>query len=221
MSCAVNPVADKVNDSADENSLTKKYLALGDSYTIGESIEESGRFPNQLVTNLKSEIILDLKTIARTGWTTKELLSAIESNKNNLSKYDVVTLLIGVNDEFRGGNIEDFETHLKTLVDKAIFYAKGSSSNVILISIPDYGVTKYGKRKNQNKEISKRIDSFNEKIKELANTNKVKYLDITEISRKLGDDAQYLAFDGLHPSKEQYSKWNEIILPEVRMILGL
>lgn len=187
----------------------KMYLALGDSYTIGESVSENSRFPNELVSQLNNQknTFQPAEIIARTGWRTDQLLEAIQS-KSTLHQYDLVTLLIGVNNEFQGESIKQYEEDFRTLCTKAIGLAK-KKENVFILSIPDYGYTPYGK--NRQSAISKRIDLFNASNKRLSDSLGLNYVNITPISREGFIRPNLVAHDGLHPSGDQYKEWVEAL----------
>lgn len=190
-----------------------KYIALGDSYTIGESVEFIDRFPVQLVTKLRFKG-LDFamaEIIAKTGWTTDELNAGINAEHPG-NNYDLVTLLIGVNNQYRGGKLETYEIEFEDLLKRAMAFAKGKKERVIVISIPDYGVTPFGQKKGR-KKIAKEIDLFNESNLNISKTYGVAYVDVTEISRKAYRRMNLIAEDGLHPSSEMYAQWVEQILP--------
>jgi lysophospholipase L1-like esterase len=196
-----------------------RYLALGDSYTIGESVEESDRFPIQLTNKLKSQgfDIEDTQIIARTGWTTDELMAAIE--KEALSHdFDLVTLLIGVNNQYRGRDMDNYGKEFQVLLNKAVEFAKGDKNRVIVLSIPDYGVTPFGQKKGQER-IAKEIDQYNATNKEISDQAGVNYIDITEISREALIQRNLIAHDDLHPSGEMYGRWVDKMMPVVIEIL--
>jgi lysophospholipase L1-like esterase len=187
------------------------YLALGDSYTIGEGVALNRSFPYQVVELLrKKEFNFNApEIIAKTGWTTDELLDAI--NKSTLlSKYDFVTLLIGVNNQYRGRDVVQYKEQLEEILKKAIEFANGKKEHVIIVSIPDYSVTPYSRSMDVEK-ISKEIDVFNGINKALSIQYKLQYVDITMCSREAKDDPSFLAEDGLHPSEKEYTKWAEKI----------
>ncbi|WP_319482307.1 SGNH/GDSL hydrolase family protein [uncultured Draconibacterium sp.] len=195
------------------------YLALGDSYTIGESVEENERFPVQLVEKLKAEgfEMQPAKILARTGWTTDELAAAID-NENLRESYNLVTLLIGVNNQYRGRSADEYRGEFRALLQTAIDFANNKAQNVIVISIPDYGVTPFGKSRNPE-QIAKEIDEYNTiNFQETQQAN-ARYVEITAISREALNDATLVASDGLHPSGEMYRRWVEKILPEAKEIL--
>jgi lysophospholipase L1-like esterase len=188
-----------------------KFLALGDSYTIGESVAENLRWPNQLSDSLAKRgfQIESLKTIATTGWRTDNLKDAIES-ANLKDEYSLISLLIGVNNQYQRRSVEEYGPEFKELLLTAIKLAKGKKENVFVVSIPDYGYTPFGKPKQP--EISKAIDQFNEVNKSIAGEMGVKYVSITEISRLGLDQPDLVAEDGLHPSGKMYSMWVDQIL---------
>jgi lysophospholipase L1-like esterase len=182
-----------------------KFLALGDSYTIGESVAEAERWPNQLAVKLKLE---QPRIIATTGWRTDNLKDAIRA-ANLKPEYDLVSLLIGVNNQYQGKAIEVFEREFEELLQISIKLAKGKKKNVFVVSIPDYGYTPFGKAKQE--KISDELDQYNAISKRIAARYGVKYFYITEISRKGFDDPELVASDGLHPSGKMYAQWVEVI----------
>lgn len=191
------------------------YLALGDSYTIGESVQESERWPNQLAKVLKGTS-LEVETvtmIAKTGWTTAELLEGIEISKNT-NQYDLVSLLIGVNNQYRGQSLERFETELIQLIKTAIIYSKNGAQGVFLVSIPDWGVTPFAKDRDV-KKIALEIQAFNKVIQKQANEFKLPFIDITSISKEAKTDLSLLASDELHPSGNMYQLWVQKIKKEL------
>lgn len=188
------------------------YLALGDSYTIGQSVEEKDRWPNQLVVQLEPKnYFFEIPVIiARTGWTTDELDAAI-TNENISETYDLVTLLIGVNNQFRGRSLEEFRIQFSELLSRAILLANNNPQNVIVVSIPDWGVSPYASNYDREK-ISNEIDAFNRVKKEETVKRQSKFVDITEISRLALNNGDYIASDGLHFSGEMYDKWVQEII---------
>lgn len=191
------------------------YLALGDSYTIGESVQESDRWPNQLAEVLKGTS-LEVETvtiIAKTGWTTAELINGIESKKNT-NQYDLVSLLIGVNNQYRGQSLERFETELIQLIKTALKYSKNGAQGVFLVSIPDWGVTPFAKDRDV-KKIALEIQAFNKVIQKQANEFKLPFIDITSISKEAKTDLSLLAPDELHPSGKMYNFWVQKIKKEL------
>lgn len=186
-----------------------RYLALGDSYTIGESVAEEGRFPNQLAKELG---IAAPRIIAKTGWTTDELNAAIDA-ANVTGTYDLVTLLIGVNNQYRGRDAEEYRRELAALLQRAIGFAGGDAKKVVVVSIPDWGVTPFAEGRDRAK-IATEIDRYNAVNREEASRAGAKYADITPISR--GNDPALVAPDGLHPSAKQYGEWAKVIARNAR-----
>lgn len=191
------------------------YLALGDSYTIGEAIPLHNNFPYQVVQLLRNKgyKFYAPEIIARTGWTTDELLQAI-SQYPFLPKYDFVTLLIGVNNQYRGRDVIEYKQQFEELLKKAIEFANGKKEHVVVISIPDYSVTSHAKAMDTEK-ISKEIDVFNNVNKALTIQYKVHYADITPGSRVAQNDPELVAQDGLHPSGKEYAKWSEKVVEPI------
>lgn len=191
-----------------------KYLALGDSYTIGESVADDERFPAQLVKRLSAEgfDMGDPLIIAKTGWTTDELSAAIKE-KNVKDTFNIVTLLIGVNNQYRGRSAEEYRGELKQLIETALRYAGGKNENVIIISIPDWGVTPFAEGRDR-KKVAEEIDLFNKVKKEESDIYGIRFYDITEISRD--PDPALVAADGLHPSAKMYKKWVDKIYNDIK-----
>ena len=185
------------------NQSNLRYLALGDSYTIGEGIEFEDNYPKQIVNQIF--LIDSVTVIAKTGWTTDELIDTL--NNLQLDKFDVVSLLIGVNNQFRGYQIDKYVMEFENLLIRAIDYSK-DKKNVFVLSIPDYGVTPFGKVKGQER-IYREINSYNNINRIMAEKYNVMYFDVTEISRKAENDTSLLAEDKLHPSKKMYKMWIE------------
>lgn len=190
---------------------TLSYLALGDSYTIGESVNESERWPNQLALALtkKGVSVSQPKIIATTGWRTDNLKDAI-IKADLKSDYDLVSLLIGVNNQYQGKPADQYALEFEDLLKTAIQLAKGKSNNVFVVSIPDYGFTPFGLAKKET--ISKQIDVFNAINKKISKKYKVAYYNITDISRKGLEEPSLVAPDKLHPSGKMYTLWTERIL---------
>ncbi len=190
-----------------------KILALGDSYTIGQSVCETCRFPEQLKDNLKLKFdatySFDLEIIAQTGWTTSNLKSAINAQDPAANK-DLVTLLIGVNNQYQNNPFSLYEQEFPELVQTAKRLAKGNINNVIVVSIPDYAYTTFG---GGNKSITDAIDKYNAFAKNYCLQNGIDFVNITDITRMGLQDTDLVASDGLHPSKLAYSKFVERILP--------
>ena len=190
--------------------LNYSYLALGDSYTIGESVKESERWPVQLSNSLRNKLNKPV-IIAKSGWTTDQLIDTL--NKINFNKkFDFVSLLIGVNNQYRGRSVENFKQGFTILLKKSIEYANYKKERVMVVSIPDWGVTPFAKNKNRT-IIGNEIDAFNKVIHDECMKNNITFFNITEISRKAVNDNSLIAEDGLHPSKKMYKQWVKIIKP--------
>lgn len=190
------------------------YLALGDSYTIGQSVCEACRFPEQLrkkLGDLNSDTTYSLKIIAQTGWTTTNLISAINA-QNPTPNYDLVTLLIGVNNQYQGKPFLIYENEFPELINKAIALGKGDKSNVIVVSIPDYAFTPFGQSSSNQTNISTEIDNYNAFAQKYCLDNKIEFINITDITRQGLLNPALVAQDGLHPSELAYSLFvNEIL----------
>ncbi len=190
-----------------------KILALGDSYTIGEGVAENDRFPNQLgeLLMLKGYKMESVEIIAKTGWRTDQLMSAIDQLKP-ARNYDLVTLLIGVNNQYQGKLRDDYPHEFKELVDVAISLAGGHANRVLVLSIPDYSYTPFGQKKERPAKISNEINFYNRNNKIISKQYGVLYVNITRLSRAGLKDPSLLAPDGLHPSGKLYGMWvHEII----------
>lgn len=201
-----------------EETTPIKYLALGDSYTICHNVPEEGRWPNQLQEKLKENNVEVEKTdiIAQTGWTTSNLITAI--NNTNPQYYNLVSLLIGVNNQYQGQPFATFQTEFDLLLTTSINIA-GNKDRVFVISIPDYGVTPFGNGNSQT--IAQEIDQYNTYMESKCTSLEILYIDITEISRTLGSSNGALTNDNLHPSASQYTEWVNELLPEVLELLDL
>jgi lysophospholipase L1-like esterase len=196
-----------------------RYLALGDSYTIGESVTDAERFPALLTARLQARgmTVGDTRIIARTGWTTDELDRAMDAAAPQ-GVYDLVTLLIGVNNQYRGRDADSYRPEFAKLLRRAIELAGHRPARVIVVSIPDWGVTPFGRN---HKEVGQQIDSFNAVNREEAERSGVRYVDVTPISREAERDSALVAEDGLHPSGKMYARWVDLILPQALAALGL
>lgn len=193
--------------------VTHKYLALGDSYTIGQNVCETCRFPAQLKDSLQNRMPnseIGLQIIATTGWTTNNLQMSINS-RSLASEYDLVTLLIGVNNQYQHLPFSIYESEFPQLVNTVILLAKGDKSNVIVVSIPDYAYTPYG---NGNAGITLEIQQYNTFAKNYCEANQIEFVNITDITQQGLIDPTLVASDGLHPSKLAYTKFVERILPK-------
>mgnify|MGYP001246658520 FL=1 len=179
------------------------YLALGDSYTIGEGIDIKGSFPFLIAQEIS--LIDSVKIIAKRGWTTDELIDTL--NNLNIGKYDIVSLLIGVNNQYDGYNFDNYVMEFDHLLRKAISYSN-NKQNVFVLSIPDYGVTPIGKSIGSD-IISREINSYNDLNRLMSEKHNIMYFDITDISRGALNDSTLLANDQLHPSQKMYEMWVE------------
>jgi lysophospholipase L1-like esterase len=192
------------------------YLALGDSYTIGQSVCETCRFPEQLrkkLADLDPKNLYTSKIIATTGWTTANLISAINA-ENTASNYDLVTLLIGVNNQYQNKAFSIYENEFPQLIFKAIALAKGDKSNVIVVSIPDYAFTPFGKQSSNPSKISAEIDKYNAFAQKYCLEQNIEFVSITDITRQGFINPMLVAQDGLHPSELAYSYFVQRILPK-------
>ena len=199
---------------------TYRMLNLGDSYTIGEAVPSAENFPNQLVAHFKNAgiEISTPKIIAVTGWTTDELMNGIKENPPS-PPYDLVTLLIGVNNQYRGKSIDEYRKEFRELLDLAIKNANNKPDHVIVISIPDWGVMPFAEGRDR-KKIAEEIDAFNKVNEEEEKKSGCPYCNITTISRIATTDLSLGASDGLHPSAKQYGLWVEKIFPLAKKILS-
>jgi lysophospholipase L1-like esterase len=195
-----------------------RYLALGDSYTIGESVSIKERWSNQLTKRLESENFkIEITIIARTGWTTSELWQGIQAAEIQ-PPYDLVSLLIGVNNQYRGDPMNEYRDQFHFLLNKSIEYAGREVGRVLVLSIPDWGVTPFASSRDCEK-IAREIDEFNSVNREISERAGVHYVDVTPVSREAVNDISLIAPDGLHPSGKMYAVWAEKALPIVRKIL--
>ena len=196
-----------------QHSSPKTFLALGDSYTIGEKVAEDQRWPVQLADSLRAKGIQieDPEIIAQTGWTTLDLQKAIQ-NADLSPSYDLVSLLIGVNDQYQQFDLDQYPKRFKQLLTRALELAGNRPDRVLVLSIPDYGVTPFGKQKNASK-ISQEIQSYNRINKRISDELGVHYINITPISKKAENAPSLLAEDGLHPSGKMYARWVEKVIP--------
>ncbi len=185
----------------------KTYLALGDSYTIGEQVLLSESFPYQVVQLLRKKNIeiAAPEIIAKTGWTTDDLNAAIQENIF-LKQYDFVSLLIGVNNQYRGRAVEEYETEFNFLLEQAVELAGNDSTKVFVLSIPDWGVTSFAVDRDVAK-IANEIDEYNATCKKITLQQNCTYIDITTSQRIDAHNDEMLASDGLHPSGKEYEKW--------------
>ena len=198
---------------------TLKYLALGDSYTIGRLVPVEDSFPYQLTAKLKSKgfNMASPTLIAQNGWRTDELIKGI-AGSGVKNQFDVVTLLIGVNNQFQGFDVDTYRAEFAQLLNTAIAYARGNKARVFVLSIPDWGVTPFGALRGPAK-IAVQIDLYNKINREESEKAGVNYIDITDITRDVGDDLAYLASDHLHPSAKLYRLWVNRLDRRIRKVL--
>lgn len=204
-----------------------RILFLGDSYTIGEQVKEDESFPYRLVSilNVRGYKFLRPKVVAKTGWTTDELQFAIDEEKIT-TQFDFVTLLIGVNNQYRGRKVEDYIPEFEALLKLALHFAGGKQKRVIVISIPDWGVTPFASLPRENGElndkakIAKEIDAYNDANKAVAKKYGVNYLYITKGTREAETQPELLAADGLHPSGKEYLRWAQQLAEIIEVIIN-
>ena len=207
-------------NTAFTQSKSLTYLALGDSYTIGESVPLEKNFPHQVVAFLQKEKIniSNPAIIAKTGWTTNELQEQISRTRLAVP-FDFVTLLIGVNNQYRGRSTEEYAQQFEELLQQAISFAGDQPTHVIILSIPDWGVTPFAKDKDRNK-IAKEIDAFNAINEKMAQKYNVHYINITPYTREAATNKTLVAKDGLHPSAKDYRRWaakvKDVMMKEIR-----
>jgi lysophospholipase L1-like esterase len=201
-----------------ENPL--RYLALGDSYTIGESVAEAERWPVQLVDVLRDQgvNIAEPEIIAKTGWTTDELAEAI-TTADPAGPYDLVSLLIGVNNQYRGRSEAEYRAQFVDLLETAVTLANNNPNRLFVVSIPDWGVTPFGQGRDF-RGVSEAIDTFNAINREETSQRSIAYIDITQISRQVPDNPALIAGDGLHPSGAMYTLWVAEMQPAVCRLLS-
>ncbi len=209
----------KIKKSASDSTQPVSYLALGDSYTIGTGIEQEHNYPNQLADSLANLgfQIDTLQIIATNGWTTTDLKNGIAEHSPS-SDFDLVSLLIGVNNQYQWLDIELYKTEFRELLEQAIGFAGGDSRKVFVISIPNYGVTPFAQSKDPE-TIRRKIKEYNSIAEDISSEYDVPFINITPISEMAEDDLSLLASDELHPSAKMYSMWIEEMLPTVTHIL--
>jgi lysophospholipase L1-like esterase len=189
--------------------MSRRFLALGDSYTIGEGVEANGRWPNQLATRLGLD---PPEILAQTGWTTGELSAAMDAHAFQ-PPYALVTLLIGVNNQYRGRDLANYREEFTHLLQRAIELAGGNAQHVVVVSIPDWSITPFANASGRDVHaIAREIDAYNAANAEIARTLHVHYADITAISRDGGEREDMLVSDGLHPSAAMYTRWLDAIV---------
>ncbi|HZK64555.1 MAG TPA: SGNH/GDSL hydrolase family protein [Puia sp.] len=202
-----------------DTSKTHTYLALGDSYTIGASVAVNDRYPVQTVSLLRTAgySFQDPEIIATSGWTTTNLLEAIQG-KTAAVPYDVVTLLIGVNNQYQGGTADNYRDELTRLLKQCIQLSGNKASHVIVISIPDYSVTPFAKGLNRT-YISSQIDAFNKINHDVSDSYQTLYLNVTDESREALSDPSLIASDGLHFSGKEYGIWASALKPMMEKVI--
>jgi lysophospholipase L1-like esterase len=190
-----------------------RFLALGDSYTMGEAVEADERWPVRLTSLLRARGMAmgDPEIVARTGWTTDELSDAIDAASPR-GPYDLVSLLIGVNNQYRGRSAADYREQFRALLTRAIGFAGDRSNRVIVLSIPDWGVTPFAANGDPAR-IGREIDEFNSVSHDESRRAGSHYVDVTTISRRAAREPNLLAGDGLHPSAVMYEEWAQVVLP--------
>ncbi len=199
-----------------------RWLALGDSYTIGEGVREGGRWPELLVERLVAAgfPVGPPRVIATTGWTTDELSTAMDLAEP-LGRWDLVSLLIGVNNQYRGRSVADYRGEFQALLKRALALAGDRPDRVLVLSIPDWGVTAFATAQGRDAtQIADEIDQYNAAAADLCARHGVAFVDITPLSRERGGDVAMLVDDGLHPSQAMYALWAEAAFPVVAQMLG-
>lgn len=206
VSCGIS----KTKNSSEK--IAYKYLALGDSYTIGESVCNDCNYPKQLTDSLNKTLQAktSVKIIAKTGWTTTDLLSAI-ATENPSKDFDLVTLLIGVNNQYQNKPFAVYEEEFPKLLDMAIDFTKGKTKNVIVLSIPDYAFTPFGQKSGKAEKITSELKRYNTFAEKIAREKGVKFVNITPITQKGLENPALVASDGLHPSEAAYKKFVEMM----------
>ncbi len=211
-----NNIAGSTGDHSTQNNNSNKikYLALGDSYTIGTSVCATCNYPTQLQEKLSAELNsnINLDIIAQSGWNTTALIEAI-NNQDLSNDFDLVTLLIGVNNQFQQKPFDVYIVEFSILLNRAIQLANGNLNKVIVISIPDYAFSPYGQDEIDSQLVSNEIDTYNDFAKKTSESKNVKFLNITDITRRGLNDPTLVASDGLHPSEKAYAEFVERLLP--------
>ena len=204
---------------ANQTKMPYSYLALGDSYTIGESVPAPDNFPNKTIQllNTAGYNFKSAEIVAKTGWTTDELQNNI-TNHSFTPPYGVVTLLIGVNNQYRGRPVDTYKPEFENLLKQAIQFAGGNADHVIVLSIPDWGVTPFAAGRDKD-QIAREIDAYNNANKTISENYKVHYIDITPWTREAAHDLTLVASDGLHPSAKEYNRWSEKLADKIKALV--
>ena len=190
-----------------------RLLALGDSYTIGEAVAVDERWPVRLtdMLNARGVGMAPPTIVARTGWTTDELSAGIDATPL-AGPYDLVTLLVGVNDQYRGRDINEFRRNFRALLERALTFTAHRADRVVVVSIPDWGVTPFARDRDRSR-VASDIDRFNAVVRDEAERAGPRYVDVTPVSRRAGSEPALVAADGLHPSAAMYAEWARLALP--------
>ena len=210
---------------ANEESIPLSYLALGDSYTCGEGVSRDQSFPyllSEAIYKMEGQVVKP-HVIAQTGWRSDELIEAIRGEKEIGKKcFDLITVLIGVNNQYQGKDIASFEKDLRILLQLSLDLACTKEKSILMLSIPDYGYTPFGQKSGKAQSISKELQAFNQSIQDFSKVNNIEWVELTDLSKKALGRKDYLTQDELHPSKVQYQdwveqrifpKWNEKVFP--------
>lgn len=198
------------------------YLALGDSYTCGEGVAQDGCWPSQLAAALRAEGVplADPRIIASTGWTTDELEWGIDAAEP-LGNWDFVSLLIGVNNQYRNRSAVDYAEGFRTLLSRSLKHADGRAGRVLVLSIPDWSVTPFARSDTRDAAtIAGEIDAFNAAAQQACAQHAVAFVDVTAVSRERGAEPAMLVADGLHPAAAMYAEWTRLALPRARALLA-
>ncbi len=218
----LDPGVRHMSDDSRLHKTTLRYLALGDSYTIGDGVAASEAWPAQLAQDLRDEgvAIADPQIVAQTGWTTDELQAAIDATPLD-PPYDLVSLMVGVNDQYRNRPLDEYGEQFDALLQQAIGFAGGRAERVLVLSIPDWGVTPFALTEQDRTpaDIGDAVDAFNVTAFEVCARKGVAFLDITPISRECGVHEEMLVADALHPSAAMHSLWAREALPAVRAMI--
>ena len=198
--------------------MTGRFLALGDSYTIGECVEPAGRWPARLAALLGEDRAAAPEIIAVTGWTTDDLMAAIAEARPR-GPYALVSLLIGANDQYQGRPVEEYRPRFRALLAAAVGFAGGEAARVLVLSIPDWGVTPYAEGRDRA-AIAREIDAYNAAAAAEAARAGARWVDVTPISRLPDPGGARLASDRLHPSGAQYAEWARAALPQASAAVG-